>query len=63
MKNNKITKTIFLSLLLSPISVNAEEVSALAYDQVVLFYNDYAKEYIYSKEELIEIFERTKINN
>ena len=61
MKINKITKTIFLSLLLSPISVNAEEVSALAYDEVALFIKDYTKENKYSKEDLVEFFARTKI--
>ncbi len=56
-------QNIILTLIISSLSFStyAEEVSALSYDSVVEFINDYSKENKYSKEELVEYFARTKI--
>lgn len=59
-------KKILLAIMLfsGTISVNAEEYrSALGYDEVETFIKKYSKKGKYTKEELVEVFARTKIKS
>lgn len=57
----KIIAFSLVCSMFSSISVSAKEISALAYDDVETFINDFSKENLYSKNQLIDIFAKTKI--
>lgn len=59
-KGHLYASSILLTTLLSS-SVQAEVVSALSYEEVGDFINDYSTKNKYSRDELVEIFARTKV--
>ena len=59
MKKNIILASFAIAMFST--SISAKEVSAFAYHEVGSFINDFAKEGLYTKNQLIDIFARTKI--